>query len=160
MRDLLEAPPNNEIQRFAGLGMCFVVSLLIVGRAAQCAHAAEAVLSGELRRWHKMTLTIDGPQAAENSTPNPLLDYRMQIVFRHAETGLTYRVPGYCAADGNAANSSATSGHKWRAHLALDRIGKWSYTVSFRGGPRIAVADASGQDWLAIVRPHESNLKS
>ena len=33
------------------------------------------------------------------------------------------RVPGYFAADGNAANTSATSGNKWRAHLSPDKAG-------------------------------------
>jgi hypothetical protein len=40
-------------------------------------------------------------------------------------------VPGYFAADGNAGETSAESGTKWRAHLAPDKAGQWNYFVSF-----------------------------
>ena len=29
---------------------------------------AEAAITGELRQWHKVTLTLDGPQATETDT--------------------------------------------------------------------------------------------
>ncbi len=94
-------------------------------------------ISGELKRWHKVTLTIDGPFASETGTPNPFLDYRMDVTFTNGS--LTYKVPGYFAADGNAANSSATSGTKWRAHLSPDLTGTWTYTVSFTYGSNVAI---------------------
>ena len=102
---------------------------------------ADVEISGELKTWHKVTLTLDGPQASEDGTPNPFMDYRMQVAFRHQETGLTYNVPGYFAADGDAGNSSATSGNKWRAHLAPDLVGAWTYAISFRTGEGVAVSD-------------------
>ena len=51
-------------------------------------------------------------------------------------------VPGYYAADGNAANTSAHSGNKWRAHLAPTQTGKWEYRASFRKGRNVAVSAA------------------
>jgi hypothetical protein len=51
-------------------------------------------------------------------------------------------VPGYFDADGNAANTSATSGNKWRAVFTPDRVGQWRYRVSFRRGPNVAVANS------------------
>ncbi len=107
----------------------------------QSPQASSASVTGELQQWHKITLTVDGPSASEGGTPNPFLDYRMQVTFRHPKTGLTYQVPGYFAADGNAANSSATSGNKWRAHLSPDHTGEWTYEVSFRRGKEVAVSD-------------------
>ncbi len=98
-------------------------------------------VSGEVKQWHNVTLTIDGPDASEEGETNPFTDYRMEVTFVHPETGLTYQVPGYFAADGDAANSSATSGNKWRAHLAPDHVGEWTYTVSFRKGAGVAVSD-------------------
>ena len=98
-------------------------------------------VSGELKQWHKVTLTLDGPTASEDGTPNPFLDYRMQVTFRHPATGLTYVVPGYFAADGNAAETSAAQGNKWRAHLAPDHAGTWTYRISFRSGQQAAVSD-------------------
>ncbi|WP_250931572.1 DUF5060 domain-containing protein [Aporhodopirellula aestuarii] len=98
-------------------------------------------VSGELQQWHKVTLTLEGPQASEDGNPNPFLDYRLQVTFTHPASGLTYVVPGYFAADGDAANTSATSGNKWRAHLSPDHAGEWTYAVSFREGDGVAVSD-------------------
>ena len=99
-------------------------------------------VGGELKRWHKVTMTLDGPAASATGTPNPFLDLRMDVTFTHAASKTTYRVPGFFDADGNAANTGATAGSKWRAHLAPDQAGAWTYRISFRQGPGVAVADA------------------
>ncbi len=104
--------------------------------------AAEPVISGELKQWHKITLTLDGPFAHEtNEAPNPFLDDRLTVTFTHESGSPRYIVPGYFAADGNAAESSAASGNKWRAHLSPDKPGRWNYDVSFLAGRRVAVDD-------------------
>jgi len=103
--------------------------------------ASAAQVTGELKKWHKITLTFDGPQASEASDPNPFLYYRLNVKFTHEDGGKSYLVPGYFAADGDAANSGADSGSKWRAHFAPDRTGTWKYTVSFRKGQNVAVSD-------------------
>ena len=103
------------------------------------AYDKDAEISGELRKWHKITLTFDGPEISETSTPNPFLDFRLNVLFRQGDR--KYLVPGYFAADGDAAQTGADSGNKWRAHFAPDATGPWQYTVSFRGGSRIAVSD-------------------
>lgn len=121
--------------------ICLMVVFLMGVGFCLPTFAQKGVVSGELRQWHKVTLTIEGPEADEKGTPNPFMDYRMQVQFRHAKTGLTYNVPGYFAADGDAANSSATSGNKWRAHLSPDHVGEWAYEVSFHAGPKVAVSD-------------------
>ena len=91
-----------------------------------------------------MTLTSTGPQADElSATPNPFMDYRMTVTFAHESGSPTYRVPGYFAGDGNAANSSATAGNKWRAHLSPDKTGRWTYRISFVSGKGVALAAAS-----------------
>jgi len=42
-------------------------------------------LSGELKQWHKVTLNLAGPFAAEtDTTPNPFIDYRLTVTFTHA----------------------------------------------------------------------------
>ncbi|MEO1714251.1 MAG: DUF5060 domain-containing protein, partial [Bacteroidota bacterium] len=98
-------------------------------------------VEGELRKWHKLSLKIDGPYAEEQCTPNPFLDYRLAVQFEHPASGATYRVPGYFAADGNAAESSASSGTIWYCHFAPDVIGTWEYTISFRTGTNLAIED-------------------
>ena len=102
-----------------------------------------AAISGELRQWHKVTLTLNGPQASEtDSSPNPFTDYRMTVIFTHESGTPRYEVPGYFAADGDAANTSASSGNKWRAHLSPDKTGRWNWRASFVSGPGVAVTPA------------------
>jgi hypothetical protein len=106
--------------------------------------AGDVSVSGELRQWHKVTLTFTGPHTDEAAvSPNPFTDYRLSVTFAHESGSPTYTVPGYFAGDGNAANSSATSGNKWRAHLAPDKVGRWSYRVSFVSGREVALAAPS-----------------
>ena len=97
-------------------------------------------ISGELKKWHKTTLTFDGPKASEDGTPNPAMDYRLDVTFSNS-LGESFKVPGYFAADGNAGETGAASGNKWRVHLSPDATGIWTYTASFRRGTNIAVSD-------------------
>ena len=96
-----------------------------------------ASVSGELRKWHKVTLSFNGPSTSESATPNPFTNYRLDVTFRHAGSGKSYVVPGYYAADGNAANTSASSGNVWRTHFAPDETGTWTYDASFRSGTNV-----------------------
>jgi hypothetical protein len=108
--------------------------------------SADAWITGELKTWHKVTLTLEGPAAAEKDTaPNPFTDYRMTVTFEHESGSPKYVVPGYFAADGDAANSSASSGNRWRAHLAPDKEGRWSYRVAFVQGRNAAVGASPGE---------------
>jgi hypothetical protein len=110
------------------------------------------VVSGELRQWHKVTLTFNGPQATETDTsPNPFTDYRMTVVFTHESGAPRYEVPGYFAADGDAANTSATAGNKWRVHLAPDKVGKWNWRASFVSGSGVATTPAASGQAVAPV---------
>lgn len=96
-------------------------------------------VSGDLMQWHKVTLTLAGPFANEqDNSPNPFTDYRMTVNFEH-EDGQRYSIPGYFAADGDAADSSAESGTAWRAHFAPDRPGTWNYEIAFRRGSEVAL---------------------
>ncbi len=102
--------------------------------------SGEVSISGELKQWHKVTLTLDGPFAHEGDTqPNPFTDLELNVKFTHESGSPNYTVPGYFAADGDAADSSAESGTKWRAHVSPDKAGKWSYTVSFTKGDEAAI---------------------
>ena len=89
--------------------------------------------------WHKLTIAFNGPSTAEDADPNPFRDYRLTVAFTHTDSGTSYRVPGFFAADGDAANSQATSGAIWKVHFSPDLEGEWSWTASFRTGPDIAI---------------------
>jgi len=96
-------------------------------------------IAGELRQWHKVTLDLAGPFAAETDTaPNPFTGYRFDVTFTHESGRPSYVVPGYFAADGKAAETSATAGSAWRAHLSPDKAGRWNYRVSFTAGSNAA----------------------
>lgn len=120
----------------AGAALTLPFSVASGGSSGQDGSGA-VVIGGELKRWHKVTLTLDGPWASESGTPNPFLDYRMEVTFSNG--ALTYVVPGYFAADGDAGESSATAGTKWRAHLSPDLTGTWTYVIGFRRGTDAAV---------------------
>lgn len=114
--------------------------LLIGAGPVRSLAVVTAEITGELKQWHKVTLSLVGPAARETDTrPNPFLDYRMDVTFTHESGAPSYRVPGYFAADGNAAETSASGGRIWRAHLSPDKPGRWNYTVAFRRGAQIAV---------------------
>lgn len=99
-------------------------------------------ISGELKQWHKVTLTLDGPFAHERDVdPNPFTDYRLTVTFTHESGSPRYRVPGYFAADGRAAETSAESGTQWRAHLAPDKPGRWTWALTLVRGKFAAVDD-------------------
>mgnify|MGYP005848692909 CR=1 FL=1 len=123
--------------------ICCLVLGLTASAAERCCGSGGAEMGGELKQWHKVTLTLDGPYARErDQDPNPFLDYRLTVTFAHESGSPQYRVPGYFAADGHAAETSAESGNKWRAHLCPDRPGKWTYRVSFVRGKLCAVDPA------------------
>jgi hypothetical protein len=99
-------------------------------------------VSGELKQWHKVTLTFQGPAASElDRDPNPFTDYRLTVTFQHESGAPKYVVPGYFAADGKAANSSADSGSSWRAHLSPDKTGEWSWSAAFVKGKHVALGE-------------------
>lgn len=100
-------------------------------------------VDGVLKKWHPVTLTFEGPEASETDEYNPFSGYRLNVTFRHEGGREGYIVPGYFAADGNAGETSATSGNKWRVHFTVPSTGQWTYIASFRKGENIAINTSS-----------------
>ena len=125
------------MKRYVSILM-FALSLPLIAESVIFAADRKPVISGELKKWHKMSLTFDGPETSENAEPNPSRDYRLNVTF--AKGKKRYIVPGYYAADGNAGQTSATSGNKWRVDFVPDETGRWTYTTSFRTGQHIALS--------------------
>lgn len=96
---------------------------------------------GELKKWHKITLDFEGPQTSELAQPNPFMYYRLDVTFTHESGAPVMVVPGYYAADGLAANSSATAGNVWRVHFSAPKTGQWKYVVSFKAGENAALGE-------------------
>lgn len=116
------------------------LTLLVLGALIALPTLAEPTLSGELKTWHQVTLSFDGPAVSETDETNPFTHYRLNVTFHHASTDKTYVIPGHFAADGDAAESSATAGSVWRTHFAPDRAGEWKWTAQFREGRFVAVS--------------------
>ena len=119
-----------------------ITTLLVVLPISNAVVKGKVGITGELKKWHRVTLTFDGPDTDEEASPNPFLDYRLNVFFTKGEKCFT--VPGYYAADGDAGQTSATEGNKWHVHFVPNATGRWTYMVSFRTGPNIAVSTEPG----------------
>ena len=102
--------------------------------------AAESPVSGELRKWHRVSVTVDGPRAAERGTPNPFRDFRLVVTFEHPASKTVHTVPGFFAADGRAAETGAEQGNRWRAHFTPDQEGDWTWRAALRSGKDVALS--------------------
>jgi hypothetical protein len=90
------------------LAVIFLASFSLA--RAQSGHG-RITLSGELKQWHKVTLTLDGPLASgSDNEPNPFTDLAFNVTFTHESGTPSYKVPGHLAADGCAAETSADHG--------------------------------------------------
>lgn len=103
-----------------------------------CSVSAQHI-TGEFKTWHTITLTFDGPATSEYDTLNPFLNYRLLVTFSKENTQLT--IPGYYAADGNAAETGSRAGNKWQVRFAAPSPGEWQYKASFRKGKNISISD-------------------
>lgn len=118
---------------------CFLLLMIFsTGTTEQMAQdTPSAHISGELMQWHRVTLSFDGIDMSETDAAT-FWNYRLLVTFTHGDS--SYTVPGFFAADGDAANTGATSGNQWRVHFTPDATGEWTYRVSFRTGDRIAIS--------------------
>ncbi len=83
-------------------------------------------------------MAITQSHLSEEANPNPFLDYRLEVTFQKGKQ--KFLVPGYFAADGNSAETSASTGRCWRVHFMPNAEGTWNYQASFRQGAGIAVS--------------------
>lgn len=102
--------------------------------------SSQTSVTGELQKWHTVTITFDGPNTSENHQVNPFLDYRLNVTFS-SPSGKTFLVPGFYAADGNAHETSSSSGNKWRVRFTPNETGQWTYSTSFRTGANVAISN-------------------
>lgn len=121
--------------------------ILLVGLSmalffAGCTERQPYEISGDLKCWQPVTLTFQGPRTEESSADNPFLNYRLNVLFVHETDSLL--IPGYFAADGQAAETSAAKGQAWRVNFMPDKPGSWKFETSFRYGENVSVSDDPG----------------
>lgn len=106
-------------------------------------------VSGELRQWHTLTVGFAGPPASETGMtvpgvyrpPSTFADYRLDVTFFHAGTGIQLVVPGYYAGDGNTGNgptNQTIAGNVWLCHFTPSATGSWNWTATFLQGTNVA----------------------
>lgn len=132
--------------RETNLKLLYSFGLIITAASfLACSPKQKAEIQGEQKKWHRITLLFDGPESSELAEDNPFLNYRLDVTFKHDQK--TYTVPGFYAADGNAAETSAESGNKWMVRFTPDEVGEWTYKVTFKQGDEVAIAeDASAAE--------------
>lgn len=127
------------------------------------AGATDSVTITNAEHWQPMSLSIVGPHADEQQDledvdkPNPFTDYRMEVEFSQGDA--RFIVPGYFAADGNAAESSATSGNIWRAHFSPPSTGIWKYRVLFFTGDDVAINQKADRQPVAECHLKEGRFE-
>jgi hypothetical protein len=126
---------NYHLIPIAPLILLLIGGLLFI----ECDNQKRVEVKGELKKWHKIELIFDGPGSNEMAEDNPFLNYRLDVTF--SNQGKQCVVPGFYVADGNAAETSATSGNKWAVRFTPDQTGLWNYSVSFKHGDSVAISD-------------------
>jgi len=126
----------NHLKQFT---QCILICSLTIITLAGCNSGPNTEIDGELKKWHKVTLQFNGPETSEMETNNPFLNYHLEVIFTHGDQ--KFAVPGFYAADGNAAETSADRGNKWMVRFTPNRTGEWNYTVAFKKGKNIAVGE-------------------
>ena len=116
-----------------------ILPFLFLASCGKKENSATPEIKGDRILWHELTLIITGPNSGENDSINPFLRYRLDVTFTHQQE--KFVVPGFFAADGNAAETGADHGDKWKVIFRPDDYGLWDYTISFREGNDIAVND-------------------
>ena len=135
--------------------------LTVAAVAALCASSTLPTQAAEIRgteenpdvlkRWHRISLTFNGPQTSETAEPNPYFNYRLDVTFT-GPSGQDMTVPGFYAADGNAGRTGADRGNKWRVYFSPNEVGYWSWEVSCRSGKDVSIAKnpQAGEPWKPL----------
>jgi hypothetical protein len=121
-----------------------ILSLIVLLSLCSTLFAQSPKIQGDLKKWHTVHMLFNGPQCSETDfRPNPFLDYRLEVSFTNG--GKSYKVPGFFAADGISAETSAISGNQWQVNFVPDEAGTWNYRVSFRSGKNISISDLADE---------------
>lgn len=90
-----------------------------------------------IEQWHTLTLDFEGPETSEDAELNPFTDFRLLVKFTNEES--IHWIRGFYAADGDASESSATSGNIWQVRFTPPTKGTWTYHASLSQGEMIAI---------------------
>lgn len=132
--NILSITKSKSISRFLNK----LTSLLSLSLIAIVLISCSSSKSENFELWEKVTLEFEGPELSESE--ETFMDYRLDVHFINNETGTVYNIPGYFAADGKAAETSASSGAIWKVNFSPDELGEWIWVANFRKGEGEGVA--------------------
>ena len=118
-----------------------LVSVLILLVFWGCGTQEKNNILPKYEKWHTVTLSFQGEETSETAAINPFLDYKLIVDFTHKES--QYKIRGFYAADGNAAQTSASSGSVWQVRFTPDKLGEWSYKASLYKGNKVVLETPS-----------------
>ena len=104
--------------------LCAALAIALLAVVANGAGKSSVKLTGDLRKWQPLALTFEGPETSEEAQPNPFTDYRLEVTFHKGSR--KFIVPGYFAADGNAAETSDRAAGRPRRRRRLG-FGPWGW---------------------------------
>lgn len=120
-------PARGGVVRSAVVALAFLLSAC-GGRAVAVPRAPSDVA---------YALCLTGPTVSESDARNPFLHYRLDVDVDGPEG--RYTVPGYFAADGDAANTGARAGDQWCARLRGFAAGTYRYSAKLYDGDSVAL---------------------
>lgn len=135
------APKSGEAFHRIFLAPVLLTTLILFGCGESGSTDHSATDDTDHAVWDIVTLTFAGPRVSENA-PSTFLDYRLTVTFTNGNQ--VFVVPGYFAADGNAANTHATSGNQWHVKFTPNTTGRWTYRAVLETGPLVAIKDEAG----------------
>jgi hypothetical protein len=139
----LVATPYTDDNAGGTPGMPLEIDFSVVRTPPACppVTGGTATITGDLFRWHTVTASFVGPDTSEQAALNPFLDLRLDVTYTHDSSGSSWVVPGFYAADGDAADTGASTGAIWQSRFTPPEEGLWHVIASFRCGTGVAVAD-------------------
>ncbi|PHI19275.1 DUF5060 domain-containing protein [Lewinellaceae bacterium SD302] len=94
-------------------------------------------------QWSEVEIDLTGPEVTETDSINPFTDFRVDFTFTQGERSIT--IPGFFAADGQAAETSAGAGNVWRVRFRPPTQGIWTYSGELRSGSGVVYAPTTGK---------------
>ncbi|WP_161555221.1 Kelch repeat-containing protein [Dokdonia sinensis] len=93
------------------------------------------------KQFHSLELSFNGPETSEDAPDNPFLNYKLEVTFKNEKQSQIIR--GFYATDGNASETSATSGNVWKVRFNPQSVGEYSYEARLCKGDSIALKEPS-----------------
>lgn len=110
-----------------------------------------------VRTNQTLEVTFEGPETSEDSALNPFTDYRLSVRFSSGESNVDLR--GFYAADGDAGNTGASTGNKWRVRFSTPVTGVWKYKASLRQGDDIALSTKQATGTIVPIANAEGEFE-